>query len=574
MRDGNVGGYGRMDIQTSWVAPPSLAGGLDHIGIQQVPVRIFSTLLPGITVVTDRVANYSFYPWVSWIHHESGAENDLDFIHFLRRAECLYMLIAERHVIVTGEEERFHSRGLVGRNSLAQLLKPEASRPIEFAEISAPRAENKDSYFKNAFGGLGQYYLGSLRELGVLKRIGEGVEISEDIGLPLAKAFDERVNRDLFLKILLKGHVEEAELDALVAFCPCHLAGNLPERDLLIDLLLARGREPSEGDRFRRTTLLLLLELASQRSPSNDTPLDEAFKAACLTGAIDSGEPWQVHPSWEPVVEAWASYERNDLLSIATLGIFWIALGEVERHDHEADHSGQIGAWVSELARAELGDLADTPVASAIRQAQEKLPPVESWSDEQHEYQDANTIREAARTGKREDCLRASVGVLLALAARHGSPHPYVEARVPADYLRDYPLNLSSFFASVENEWSELSVADWLGELSVSWGVEAHLRVALRKLHHESKDTFLVRMTDEGLRMPPDKKPPLPGFTASRLDQAVQFSVDLGLASWGTNEEAVGEIGISESAQAAQGTGPPPARIASLGRTVLEELRG
>lgn len=563
-----------MDIQTSWVAPPSLAGGLDHIGIQQVPVRIFSTLLPGITVVTDRVANYSFYPWVSWVHHVSGAENELDFIHFLRRAECLYMLIAERHVIVTGEEERVHSRGLVGRNSLAKLLRPEASRPVEFAEVSALRAENKDSYFKNALGGLGQYYLGSLRELGVLKRVGDGLEISEDIGLPLAKAFDERVNRDLFLKVLSKGVVDDAELDALVAFCPCHLAGNLPERDLLIDLLLARGHEPSEGDRFRRTTLLLLLDLASQRSPSTDTPLDEAFKAACLTGAIDSGEPWQVYPSWKPVMEAWASYERNDLLSIAALGIFWIALGLIEDHDRAAGHSGEIGAWVSELARAELGELAGISVASAVRQARETLPPIESWSDERHEYQDANNIHEAARVGNREDCLRASIAVLLALAARHGSAHPYVEARVPADYLRDYPLNLSSFFASVENEWSELSVADWLGELSISWGVEAHLRVALRKLHHESKDTFLIRMTDEGLRMPPDKNPPRPGFTASRLDQAVQFSVDLGLASWETNGEAVDKTGISENVQAAQGTGPLPARIASLGRTVLEELRG
>lgn len=54
-----------MDIRTGWVSPPSLAGGLDHLGIQQLPARIFSNLLPGITVVTDRDANYSFYPWVS-----------------------------------------------------------------------------------------------------------------------------------------------------------------------------------------------------------------------------------------------------------------------------------------------------------------------------------------------------------------------------------------------------------------------------------------------------------------------------------------------------------------------------
>jgi hypothetical protein len=93
-----------METRTGWVKPPSLSGGLDHIGIQQLPIRIFSTLLPGITVVTDRVANYSFYPWVSWVYHEECDALGLDFIHFLRRAECLNTLIAERHTQVTGDD--------------------------------------------------------------------------------------------------------------------------------------------------------------------------------------------------------------------------------------------------------------------------------------------------------------------------------------------------------------------------------------------------------------------------------------------------------------------------------------
>ena len=80
-------------------------------------------------------------------------------------------------------------------------------------------------YFKNRYGGLGQYYLGPLRDLGVLHRIGDRVEVSEDIGLPLAKAFDERVNRNAFLQILKQGHANDDELDAVRSFCPCHLVG-------------------------------------------------------------------------------------------------------------------------------------------------------------------------------------------------------------------------------------------------------------------------------------------------------------------------------------------------------------
>ena len=559
-------------MRTAWVKPPSLSGGLDHIGIQQLPIRIFSTLLPGITVVTDRVANYSFYPWVSWVHHEEGEALGLDFIHFLRRAECLNTLIAERHTQVTGDDERLHSRGLVGRNSLTRLVQSDELRPIDFAALAELRDDNPDSYFKNRFGGLGQYYLGPLRDLGVLQRIGDRVEVSEDVGLPLARAFDERVDRGAFLEVLSRGTASEADLDALAAFCPCHLAGNETERELLLDLLLARQGEAAEGDVLRRETLLLLLDLAQQRPEATLIALDEAFKAASLTGATDAGEPWTVPEAQQPVVNAWAAYERNDLLSIGALGVFWVALHLLEERDGAAAHSGEVGAWVTELAQETLGDLGSLPLEEAVRKTAEELPPLRDWLDASHEFQVAGTIREAARRSgdEPEACLRASATVLLALAARHGSSHPYVEARIPGDYLRDYPLNLNSFFASLDTHWAGLTVAEWLGELAATWGIEAHLRVALRKLHHESKDTFLVRMTDDGLRMPLDKTPPLPSFTASRLNRAVQFAVDLGLASW----EVAHDDADAQEGEDEDGDGPLRARISEFGSQVLGALRG
>lgn len=561
-----------METRTGWVTPPTPSGGLDHIGIQQLPIRIFSTLLPGITVVTDRIANYSFYPWVSWVHHEHGERLGIDFVHFLRLAECLSTLIAERHTLVTGEDERLHSRGLVGRNSLASLVKPGEPRPIEFAALAALRSENPGSYFKNRFGGLGQYYLGPLRDLGVLQRVGDRVEVSEDIGLPLAKGFDERVDREAFLAVLQQGNATDADLDALATFCPCHLADNLTERELLLDLILARQSEPTAGDMLRRETILLVLDLAQRRPDATLVALDEAFKAACLTGATDHGERWNVPESRQQVVDAWGTYERNDLLSIAALGVFWVALHLLETKGGAAAHSGEVGTWVRELAGNALGSLAPMPLEAAIQKSLDELPPLQDWSNESHEFQVANTIRQAARGENPDHCLRASASVLLALAARHRSSHPYVDAGVSAEYLKDYPLNLNSFGVSVEGAWSGMTVAEWLGELAASWGIESHLRVALRKLHHESKDTFLVRMTDDGLQMPLDKSPPLPGFTASRLNRAVQFAVDLGLASWEVAHESSDSRGDSE--QPDDEDGPLRARISELGSSVLEALGG
>jgi hypothetical protein len=558
-----------MECRTGWVKPPTLSGGLDHIGIQQIPVRIFSTLLPGITVVTDRVANYSFYPWVAWVYHDHREAIGLDFVHFLRRAECLNTLIAERHTLVTRDDERMHVTGLVGRNSLSALVQPGEARPIQFDALAALRSENDGSYFQNKLGGLGQYYLGPLRDLGILQRTGDSVEVAEDIGLPLAKAFDQRVERDPFLATIRRGYASDAELDSLAGFCPCQLSTNLVERELLLDLFLARQGEHPPGDFLRRETLLLLLELARQRPEEATAALDEAFKAACLTGSTDSGEAWKFPASSTAVVNAWASYERNDLLSMAVLGIFWVSLTLLKENQGFAANSGEVGAWVTARARTALGVVASIPIAEAIQNALNELPERAAWLDERHELQMANNVRMAAKDGSTDDCLRASVSVLLALAARHLSKHPYVEAGLPADYLGNYPLNLRAFAIAIEGAWSDLTVSDWVGEVAVSWGIEAHLRVALRKLHHQRKDTFLVRVTDDGLEMPLEKTLPIPGFTASRLNRAVQFAVDLGLATWEVAQGGAGADGDAE-----EGGGPLRARISDFGRTVLEELRG
>ena len=300
-----------MDVRTAWLKPPAKSGGLDHLGIQQTPIRIFSTLLPGLTVVTDRVACYSFYPWLVWAYLEEKATLGLDFVTALRRAECLFTLIAEHHARSRDEHVALHSRGLVGRFSLTPALAADAPRPIPLAELAALRNDNEGSYFKNRYGGLGQYYLGPLRELGILDRNGEEVVCSEDIGVPLAEAFEARVDRAAFFKVLRRGSVGERDLEKLAVFCPCALARHDVERDALLDVLLARKANPTESDRLRRQTFLLLLDLAAQRSETASTELDLAFKAACLTQALDNATPWKIPHGWEQTRRAWAVYERE-----------------------------------------------------------------------------------------------------------------------------------------------------------------------------------------------------------------------------------------------------------------------
>ena len=82
-----------MQITTAWVKPPVQSNGQDHLGMQQPPMRILGSLLPGLTVSTTRVIYLSFHPWV--LHHHPSTGLDLETA--LRRSECLLTLIAERH---------------------------------------------------------------------------------------------------------------------------------------------------------------------------------------------------------------------------------------------------------------------------------------------------------------------------------------------------------------------------------------------------------------------------------------------------------------------------------------------
>jgi hypothetical protein len=263
-------------------------------------------------------------------------------------------------------------------------------------------------------------------------------------------------------------------------------------------------------------------------------------------------------------------------LAIAVLGVFWVTLRLLDLQDGRAGSSKDIGALVASFASKALGKSGRISVLEAVSDRAQSLPPLTDWQHPEHEFQRSLEVRDSARRRDVKQCLAASLDTLLAIAARHLTPQPYLEVGIPPDYLRDYPLNLSSFHKELHAEWQGLTVAQWAGHLAAVWGVEAHLRVALRKLNYESKDTFLLYATEEGIRRHEDAKTPRPGFTASRVNRAVQFLVDLGLAYWEAPSETVAsddvEDGEDEGDAEVEEVGDWVARITPMGREVREAL--
>ena len=92
-----------MPTTTAWVKRPAPKKGLDPLAVQAPCINLYGQLIPGITNVTDRARYYSFYPWVVWVlDQRCGQKSRGDLIRWLRRADCLFTLIAIRHRLRSG----------------------------------------------------------------------------------------------------------------------------------------------------------------------------------------------------------------------------------------------------------------------------------------------------------------------------------------------------------------------------------------------------------------------------------------------------------------------------------------
>jgi hypothetical protein len=514
-----------------WVEPAKPIRGLDHLGVQAPCIALYAQLLPGITNVTDRACYYSFHPWLIRSFEQRYRDHSGDeFRRVLRRAECLFALIAIRHarVVADGDDGR-HGAFMVGRFNLLRI--PEDAKAIElvdYADLEGPKR-----YFMNKLGGLGQYYFGPLRDLQVLDYTSE-----QDGGLPgydkvrgssLADAFGAGVPEDEFFALLEKSKIRWADLDALVAFCPCGLRSKRnAERTLLLDLFLART-EPyrSPESENRRASIALALDLIGRNTKLKGYNFENVFLASAYSATLASGASWDVHPSLRKVQRSWAIYEQNELLSLALQALFAAVLGAVER-----DRSGRLEN-AAEAGDICTGLLPSSPrfrkhrIIDAVADLQSSLPAMNEWQNDAHEIQRGWKILElGTEDAALEPLVEGGVYLLLSLLARGLDDNPYAEFDFDPDHFDPREIHLLSLKQAWRSTWSDMTIEEWVRWLAVHWGVQRHLSVALRKLRGERRDTFRIRPLDEELRV---IEVPPPAATVPRLGRTLQILRDLGL---------------------------------------------
>jgi hypothetical protein len=525
-----------MEIETAWVKPPLQIGGLDHLAVQAPCINIYSRLIPGITNVTDRARYYSFYPWLIWAFDQAGIRAfDDEFIELFRRADCLFTLIAERHAVVQGDTYERHAAAMVGSNTFAELAGSlDASSTIRLSDYSH-RETAKQRYFKNNLGGLGQYYIGVLRELNVLDGDSRnGIKYTRQIGQPVAKRMDAGVDRAQFMDIVRSGMVTSAQLVALESFCPCFLPTQAQELEILVDLFFVRGIFADEDALPRRRSLQAIISLATRLFESGLPVFEATFRACTYTGHLPDGSLWTLPDRLLGNRARWALYSRNELLSVAVQGLFFALLDAYEESRLKFQTGRELVRWA--LSTPEVRGTLQTldggrSFADQVRQARDWMPDVADWRDPLHEVSLAETVVESGSERRsperREAICLAALRILVALAARAPNDlKPYGTIEFQADYFKNYPINLRSFQRHCSTDWPALPMRDVLAWLLDHWGLELHLRVALRKLRGQSQSTFRIRPSDRGLEV---IEPPAPAHTRPRFRQSLTILKDLGL---------------------------------------------
>lgn len=523
-----------MDISTLWVKKPKQIRGLDHLAVQAPCINLYGQMLPGITNVTDRARYYSFYPWIVRALEDAGHTYNATFIELFRKADCLFTLIAHQHANFTIDDSAIHNGATTGSVNLnKQIQEIKQGKSVRLSEYSH-LGESGQPYFQNKLGGLGQYYIGVFRELDMMRgTIASGIKNTEEMGVLVAEKFAQGANHDLFIKTLKEDVVTIKRLNDLSDFCPCQIINSPAEQDILCDIFFVKNDFYDQALLERRHTLQAILSIADSLSEAGKELDIKLFRGCIYCSSLPNGSLIELPERLKPILQRWSIYQRNELLSLSIQGLFFVLLEAYAESGKKFISTQEICQWYlnsGEVDESVPFSLKETSFETAKEIVAKELPLVQSWLDDGHEIQAAFEIESLCKQEKipanRIRILKACFKIIAALCTRKYSVNGYGDFVFNRrNYLDYYKINLRSFDYHATNTWPEMKFCDWLIWMFSNWGIEAHLKVALRKLRGQSQSTFRIKPSDNGYEV---IETPTAVFTNPRFKQALQILIDIG----------------------------------------------
>lgn len=488
--------------------------GLDPLGMQNTSVGLYQTLLPGISNVTLRIRYYGLYAWLSAVYaRQIGDTNSRTWQRFLRRAEALYALTAQR---------RGGEIGVAGILWAATKLAA-SDGDVAFGDDAEPGSPTH--YLKQAWGAYGAAYGSQLFEIGVLAQTRNHLipVPSPELGEDLAHAFEAAcagVCRR-FVAAIERGTASKDDLDAFAQMTPSEIPSGSGERKLYEDMLFARTALQRPTDLSRRRTLALILHLAGQMERLPDTTdVRWAFYAGCLP----DGTKLSLSNALEVQRGCWWAYQANDLCHICFETLLKFVLGLLAAYPDGlplvnliAEASADIRAAAAADYASDWGDLLDRV-----------HPATNAWAadDEHADLALANSIIKTTRPEAHCNAESAWIAVCL-LAVLHK------RVRENQQQIKEnFAWFDTAVFRSILTETRFLDellttpLDQTLACLLEERVIRRHLWIALRKLRYQGDYTFLLEVDSGRVRL---RDMDGPVYTNPRLGPSLSFLRDIGL---------------------------------------------
>lgn len=541
--------------------------GLDHLGIQVVSINLYGSLLPGITNVTDRARYYSFYPWVLHRYAQRGASESSrnEWRSWIRRLDYAFALASAR----AEAEEPAAGTAVVGINAARRALKDKASTAvidvIAATEVNEKGKAKAKAYFQSPEGGLGQYYKGALQVLGIAAETKEfrdvDWQLTANAGKVLAKAVDDTPGFNDLLEGARSGSLTVGDLETIGGFIhPAAIPKDSTERQVLTELILGRGEAYCEAQlpeerQWRQDSLSLLLDFVGAH-PKGVASIADDFRWGVLEGKTLDNQLWQPPIRLKPAMQAWAGYQRNDLMNFALETLFWVSLRRLDEADAKRERLGpyDLARHVSQTILTALEDdgvgysplAADTSLSDALHSHRHELDPaspnikqagsMRSW---------ARQVELATKRGKEDETRAAAMAthILLRIATdtRIDRERPFGGCPAATPIFQAYEVHLRAWAARCEARKSE-RLDKFLADLILDWILFRHLRVATRKAAAQGVSTFKFR-PEEGELVCIVDDPPKPVLTNPRLRQAGRILADLGYLETRSKRECLTDEG-------------------------------
>lgn len=300
----------------------SFIRGLDPLGLQNTSDTTFTLLMPGLNNVTGRIRYYSFYSWLLDQYSKINGSTDPAIQKtFIRKAEYIIALSSQFYA---GE-----SGSIPGSNYAKTEVQ---NQDIQVHDLNAgiykPDGTTANTYWNYSWGAFGQYYIGSLRDIGIVisredSEVYARTNSQEDhfvSGEMLADAFDSNIptnKKELFLKCLTESSISEEQLkDLLPEFNLTHVPENTKEQELLIRLLLQKDiplRIEEEPITLRKDSIRHLLQFVASK-PEKFDDREFIYTAYNNKGKADDKR--------EDSLLGWYYYQFNEFWHYANTSLF------------------------------------------------------------------------------------------------------------------------------------------------------------------------------------------------------------------------------------------------------------